>query len=746
MNQIILLLVIILTLGSLLPATATIAVNEDDSQPPWQLSDLRLLALPASQDANLSIIAAYARFQGQDLELRLDFWELTGAETFDLQLDLSITQQTNAQEGTTTRRTFTIPVSLMDSSPIEGIRSIKLTREQETLSILFQGNPFITRLPKNSLTISVRKPAANTHDVKAGPVFPFLPTSYTPAPLLLTFYDILPAVTPAQALRRMDGAHTGPFGQRHGLFRLLEASSAYAVPIVLLDLKRPESLSALDYLGKLEWIKSLEAQGLVILPDPMWGDPQAGLQSLMLARQIASRFAFRDSPFVYAPEPLFTRNAGVFFTNLPTDNHSFSRVDTGARLVPIPTTPLPATGLSSRNVPDKALKFRLLQAALSPDPTDLVVTGGSLPSSPWADSLYAADAFLYLASHPWIKILSAQEILAFPTQELSSTALLCTRPQCVPMPASIRIYPRPDGTPAQVNLDEYYQVIRNRLSRPGEAALLESAWLAYLNLTSPTEDPSRQALQSTYLPLLERFSAALAWSGDPVSFSQCSESTLLTDCVLSNQNFYASFDPYGGRLMLLFSLEEGKAVQWIGPTSQFSVGLSEPADWQLDKGPWADPNEIPGAFSDPFSTQLRYHVATSQDSITFSHPDGVLRKEFRLLPTGLAVRHQASINLSTRVPVGLPLDDRFSPGWSSKVASANALHLASDSPPIFHLEGASATITSFTDSSPWIKSPEDPDRAYPRGHYLPFPLSVIEIYSDDGSFSFFIGDPDLKQN
>ena len=39
----------------------------------------------------------------------------------------------------------------------------------------------------------------------------------TPAYLLLAFWDTLPASTPIQLLRRWDGAHTGPYGQRHGL-------------------------------------------------------------------------------------------------------------------------------------------------------------------------------------------------------------------------------------------------------------------------------------------------------------------------------------------------------------------------------------------------------------------------------------------------------------------------------------------------------------------------------------------------
>ena len=87
------------------------------------------------------------------------------------------------------------------------------------------------------------------------------------APILLAFWDVFPAATPAQALRRWDGAHTGPYGERHGLNVLLTSVRRNKVPVFLLDLKSPAFLSALDYLGVIFSIQDLSNQRLVFLPE-----------------------------------------------------------------------------------------------------------------------------------------------------------------------------------------------------------------------------------------------------------------------------------------------------------------------------------------------------------------------------------------------------------------------------------------------------------------------------------------------
>ena len=98
---------------------------------------------------------------------------------------------------------------------------------------------------------------------------PFTLAGQAPAPAksLLAFWNTLPAYSPAQALRRWDGAHTGPLGARHGLGNLLKAARDYQAPVALLDLKAIPSLAALDYLDHVGAVKDMADRGLLILPD-----------------------------------------------------------------------------------------------------------------------------------------------------------------------------------------------------------------------------------------------------------------------------------------------------------------------------------------------------------------------------------------------------------------------------------------------------------------------------------------------
>jgi hypothetical protein len=40
----------------------------------------------------------------------------------------------------------------------------------------------------------------------------------------------------------------------------------------------------------------------------------------------------------------------------------------------------------------------------------------------------------------------------------------------------------------------------------------------------------------------------------------------------------------------------------------------------------------------------------------------------------------------------------------------------------------------FVSSYPFLSMPEDPNLDYPRGHYMPFPLSIVTI-TGEGEFS-----------
>ncbi len=167
------------------------------------------------------------------------------------------------------------------------------------------------------------------------------------APVLLLFYDVFPAATPTQALRRWDGAHSGPYGERHGLKHLLQAAERYNLPITLLGLAAPERLSALDYAGGTALLNRLTQQNLIHLSD--W------------------------PPGTAWPAP-----------------------DESDALQPT------ADGLSLE------ARRTLLNAALNGQP---LVWGGELAYGAWANADAAAPSMAYLSARPYIHVLPPAQFM-----------------------------------------------------------------------------------------------------------------------------------------------------------------------------------------------------------------------------------------------------------------------------------------------------------------------------------------------
>lgn len=44
------------------------------------------------------------------------------------------------------------------------------------------------------------------------------------------------------------------------------------------------------------------------------------------------------------------------------------------------------------------------------------------------------------------------------------------------------------------------------------------------------------------------------------------------------------------------------------------------------------------------------------------------------------------------------------------------------------------TMRAFNESLYLLTNPEDPDFAYPPGHFIPFPMAVVEVEMQDGYF------------
>jgi hypothetical protein len=527
------------------------------------------------------------------------------------------------------------------------------------------------------------------------------------APVVLAFREAYPAYTPAQALRRWDGAHTGPTGERHGLVHIVEAAGRTRLPVFLLDLKTPSSLAALHAMDLDGRLRRLAEAGILVLPDVAWSEPAwLALDAGLVA---AAGFDLRSSPYVYAAGGDLQSGYTAQFVSLPDASH-LGRAG-GQLLIPLPVD---GQDQATASGPSLELRRRLIATALSADNSDLLVLGGSLPDSTWGDSDMAGPTFAWLAGHAWVQVLSGTGLLTFPTQ-----------------PVALPGTETPVDPAAAVWLEELRQAPDN--------ALTGSAWQAFLSLSAPTDDPALAALHRTYLGQTGILLAAAQWAENPQALNDCSadpDRDGQPECLLSDGRLLAVFETDGAVLSNLFSVQADGPHQWIGPSSQFAVGLSDPSEWRPERGPAADPSALPGAFFDTPAPWQAYRVESLPDGLRFSSTDGSRIKTFRLVEGRLEVRYKSDAPVSTRIPLAVdPLGFYRGPvGYRAVLGSGSWTWGQEGGAQVEVRTQAALRAQGFTVSLPYLSLPEDPDLAYPSGHYLPYPLSLVTV-SGSGDFS-----------
>jgi len=362
--SILLCLVGVLWLGSFLAAGLP-------SADPWQAADLRAL----NPTPNASLMALLARQRGPGCEIRLDF------------LDLPANYQVRLRAGD---QAYTL------SPQTAAALRLQADLNLDTLTFSLPLCP-----PDLPLTAQVNGEAPLQTALNA-------PPAAAPLSFSLAFYNVFdPAFTPAQALRRWDGAHTGPHGERHGLKGLLQAAESSHTALILLDLKTPFALSALDALGGLPQIGRMEAAGLLHLPAVMYA-PQ-DITSLVFSRSAAQAFGLRPS-------------LEYFIVSPPNLTRPFS-----------PQADLTRDGLALET---RLQFYQALRSGVSP------LLGGDLAKSTWGSGEAAAPALAWLAARPYFR--SSAEILLVPqVSDPASASSFCS-----PDPNQIAFWPIGASYPA----------------------------------------------------------------------------------------------------------------------------------------------------------------------------------------------------------------------------------------------------------------------------------------------------------
>ncbi len=657
----------------------------------WRIADLRLLDPLDAPGPSTDLLAVYVRSRGSDLEIRLDLLDLPLVPDYDLSLRL-VTP--------TAEITILLPAKGRPSvTPAESGLRARLVRDPwlDTVTVrltrLYVSQPF--SLQAAAYLPGQTTPADETLLVRSDALPPI-----QRAPALIAFWDVYPAVTPAQALRRWDGAHTGPSGERHGLKHILDSLETYRLPVALLDLKTPASLAALDFMSALPQVKRLAAQGLLLLPETAWSQPAD--MALEFSREAAEGFGLPGSPFVYAAGSDLQPAYHYQFLSLPEASHL-------ARSGPTRLIPLPAADDVQATIDGPSLEVRraLVKTLFSLDELDLVALGGSLPNSTWGDSDMADPTFAWLAGHPWVWVLDGYDLMTFPVEAE---------------------YNPPDQNSSAS--DPWLEALR----RAPENPITQSAWQTYLMLHAPSEDSALMSLRAAYAGQIGVLLAAAEWAESPYSLADCArdpDQDGRLECVLADEHYFALIETNGARLSHLFFFSDTGVHQLVAPASQFAVGLSDPSEWHPERGDAADPRLVMGAFSDTTGTFDEYRVRTGEGEIWLTGTGGA--KNFRLGGDGLEVRYQAPGPVRTLIPLAVdPQAFYFAPS-----------DLLADLSPVSWTWGPADGIRAevrteadflaygFTTLWVYMDSPENPDLDYPEEHYFPFPFALVTVRGEE---------------
>ncbi len=380
-------------------------------------------------------------------------------------------------------------------------------------------------------------------------------------------------------------------------------------------------------------------------------------------------------------------------------------------------------------------KKRLLRSAIASkedEAADLYYynLGGDLPNSAWGDPESARETFRWLSRHPWVQRIDPVyqqtrrtrqiELASADTQLLENAQIL---------------------TPAS-------QLSRALLEAP-ENRLAEAAWQVYVSLYAPVYPLQHglPELRSNSLGQVWSLLQAADWAESPGRRNDCRgdpDHDGQAECVLASETAYAQFEIDDGSLTFLFVNSGGdpnageSLHQLIGPGSQLITGLSDAATWDLSAGHITDPQVIPGAFAGPGRD---FAVGQDEGILAFTRPEDDSVKVFHLTPHGIEVRYDLPPDLpnyAVRIPLLLDPWRRFYPGWPEKYPTSQAW--ADFRWPLDNGQKVQVRTNStlqgfsFLDSQVYFSDLEDPNRDYPFGHQLPFPLSLMEVKAAEQLF------------
>lgn len=734
-------------------------IQKDKDYPlQWSYGDLRILdpidAIVPTQD----LIALYTRFSGQIFQIRMDLLDLGAAieQNIYIAIDTQPGGASQLQLDNSNIINTDINWDYMILIPASGeIKIIDTNFTQYYGKLIILRDPsldaIIISLDRNSIPlISGLTKIQVLIDSQNDPIYadrsdPFF-IDKTPPPrvkVLFAFWNSFQAISPAQTLRSWDGAHVGPMSGRHGLRYLVEAAAQFKVPILLIDLKQPDLLSAIDYLKVLPRIIELAGREILELPDfvPVTGLPSMDSPApffpsddiirldLFNDQMIARNFGVNESV------GLFSRNVfGVWFVcddgmvcSWVGYNGYAQFYDNNVKCNLSASTPITNISAPEQYFPIDCKRL-LINSAFN-STSKPILFGGDFSNSIFGDPVSVNRAFQYISSHPWIQPVLAQDILMQTSENTSSP---------LPLPINSEVIPHTTlgkPIPSGLTANQINNYLQDALLRAPSNQLTDLAWQVYYSLITPAPQ-SLFSLRSNYLSQIGHILAAAQWAEHPSTRADCNvdlDWDGTNECILASTDMFTSFESEGGYMAFAFTSNHNGFHQVLGATWEFNIGISDPSAWTNDSGIIGDPDQILGSFADSIHDWKVYQMYIENGKVIMASSDMSMRKSFALVLGGIHIdiENLTSKLFNARIPLVVDPWIRFTPGWGDRYVQMNSqfgwkwgiISLQS----VEILTQNELTGYAFTDSRDVMAYPEDPNYDYPPGHYLPFPMALVEI-------------------
>jgi len=719
----------------------------------WKYSDLQLLdpvdALKPEQD----LIALYTRVNDQSFQIRVDFLDLISPSSQDIYIAMDTNPGGSGQIATINDSSLevninwdyliSIPASgkvqVINShqEPVDGMGLLILRDTfQDAIVLSFNQKTLPINWNLTKLQVIVTSPNQQVAVDQIGPISIDSP-SPSKVRVLFVFWNTFSSTTPAETLRSWAGAHSGPMSSRHGLKYLLDDAARTKSTVFLLDLLKPETMSALDYLNVLPRIRALVNQGVIGLPgtvpfseiiptgmnysgrselniNAIW-HIQKNINSVMLTN-ISDLCLFEESYECNENNVLFLSDydyAQIIDSNICS--LSFSNE--------IETLELPELLYGCK------ARFILSGISNSPHP---VIIGGDFSNSLLGDPAISSALFTYIYNHPWIHIETITDIkMDLVTQPKTPLTLFSSRADTTHNSSPET---RPEINPFTSSND--HPIYTALLEAPGNQ-FTDLAWQIFASLTQPSS-PDLAPLGVNYIGQIGFIVAAAKWADRPTAIATCNidlDYDGKKECILSTKEIFLTIEPEGGYVPFVFTRDARGNHQIIGPTWEFILGISDPSVWDPTYGVQSDPDQILGAFFDGFNDWQLYKFEVGDNNIIINRVDMAMRKSFSITDGKIHVDVQApstSVKV-TQIPLVIDPWMRFTSGWGNQYTftqtpvgyqwglnSINLVEIRTSTQSFFY---------PFNISHDSLDFPEDPNFEYSRGHYLPYPIALAEIHS-----------------